>query len=281
MKLIKDILEMKEYISLQKKDGATIGLVPTMGYLHKAHRSLMEKSVEQNDFTVASIFVNPIQFGRNEDFGRYPRDIKRDTDLAGSAGVDIVFSPAADAMYPKDFATYVNIEGITELLCGRSRPGHFRGVATVVLKLFNIVKPDKAYFGMKDAQQVAVIERMVRDLNLDTVIVRCPLIREEDGLAMSSRNVYLSTDERKAALILSRALKSAPGLIYGGIRTSTSLRSAIAEIVESEPLANIDYIEVLNAKDFSPIDALRGSVIIAMAVKFGSTRLIDNIIMEV
>ncbi|GAE89106.1 pantoate-beta-alanine ligase [Acetivibrio straminisolvens JCM 21531] len=213
MRVIETISDLKAIVRTQKSMGRTIGFVPTMGYLHEGHLSLVNMSLQNNDYTIMSIFVNPTQFGPNEDFDRYPRDMERDLKLAESAGVDVVFAPSVKEMYPDGYNTYVNVEGITEVLCGKSRPGHFRGVTTIVAKLFNIVEPHRAYFGQKDAQQVAVIKKMVRDLNMNIEIITCPIVREEDGLAMSSRNVYLSPEERKSALILSKSLMESEELI--------------------------------------------------------------------
>lgn len=209
MVVVQKIQEMKEIAKKLKKEGKSIGFVPTMGYLHEGHLSLVRLSKQQNDITIMSIFVNPIQFGPNEDYDRYPRDFERDKSLAEKEGVDYIFYPSVEEMYPEDFKTVVSVKKITEIMCGKSRPGHFDGVATVVLKLFNIVNPDRAYFGQKDAQQLAVIKQMVKDLNLDVEIVPCPIVREQDGLAMSSRNVYLSEEERKSATVLYRALNLA------------------------------------------------------------------------
>ena len=281
MKIVKTIKEIREIVMQQQKMGRTIGLVPTMGYLHKGHLSLVEEARRNNDFIVMSIFVNPTQFGQNEDFDKYPRDLVRDARLAEDAGVDVIFSPEAGEMYPEGYKTYVNVEGITEVLCGKSRPGHFRGVTTVVCKLFNIVKPDRAYFGQKDAQQAAVIKKMVRDLDFDIEIVTCPIVREEDGLAMSSRNVYLDEQQRKSALILSKSLFEARRRILEGERDKQKILDNILQMLHTEKSAEVDYVEIVNADTLEDIEEIKGKVLIALAVKFGTTRLIDNIILEV
>lgn len=281
MKLVETISELKAIIRSNKSEGKTIGLVPTMGYLHEGHLSLVKRSVQDNDFTVMSIFVNPTQFGPNEDFEKYPRDMERDLRLAESVGADVVFAPCVTEMYPDDYKTYVEVEDITKVLCGLSRPGHFKGVTTVVNKLFNIVEPDKAYFGQKDAQQVIVIKKMVRDLNMDLEIVTCPIIRESDGLAMSSRNVYLSKEERAAAVILSKSLFEAEELIKKGEKSTRKVIEYIRNRIMSEKFADIDYVEVVSTDGLGKLEEISGSVLIALAVRFGKTRLIDNIILEV
>ncbi|HHV98540.1 MAG TPA: pantoate--beta-alanine ligase [Clostridiaceae bacterium] len=281
MKIVKTIKEIREIVLQQQKKGRTIGLVPTMGYLHKGHLSLVEAARRNNDFIVMSIFVNPTQFGQNEDYDKYPRDLERDARLAEDAGVDVIFSPEVKEMYPEGYKTYVNVEGITEILCGKSRPGHFRGVTTIVCKLFNIVKPDRAYFGQKDAQQAAVIKKMVSDLNLDLEIVTCPIVREEDGLAMSSRNVYLDEQQRKSALILSKALFEAQRQVLEGERNKQKIRDNILKMLHTEKTAEVDYVEIVNADTLEEIEEIKGKVLIALAVRFGTTRLIDNVIVEV
>lgn len=281
MKIIKTIHEVKEEIKKHRLQGKTVGFVPTMGYLHEGHLSLVNASKKQNDITVMSIFVNPTQFGPNEDFEKYPRDMERDIKKAETAGVDIVFLPSVSEMYPEGYKTYVSVEGLTEVLCGKSRPGHFKGVTTIVTKLFNIVKPDRAYFGQKDAQQAAVIMKMVRDIDMDIEIVVCPIIREKDGLAMSSRNVYLKPEERKAAVILSKALFEAEDLIKKGCRSRDEVIEYLRKRINSEELAQIDYVEAVNAKTLETSTQLEGKVLIAVAVRFGNTRLIDNVIVEV
>lgn len=270
--------------------GNTVGFVPTMGYLHEGHASLLRRSRQENGVSVLSIFVNPIQFGPGEDLDRYPRSEEADLKLAEREGVDVVFLPSVDEMYPEERRTTVTVTGVTERLCGASRPGHFDGVATVVSKLFHIVKPDRAYFGAKDAQQVAVLQKMVTDLNLDVVIVPCPIVREADGLALSSRNVYLSADQRREALVLSRSLREAQARIErDGSVTSRAITDEVTQAIQASPLAEIDYVELLTFPNLEPLVADRemadlrlsgGSVILALAVKFGSTRLIDNVIMK-
>lgn len=281
MRLIDKISDMKAIIRSNKSMGKTIGFVPTMGYLHEGHLSLAKRSVQENDLTVMSIFVNPTQFGPNEDFDKYPRDLERDLTLAEAAGVDVVFAPSVGEMYPDGYKTYVNVEDITEVLCGRSRPGHFRGVTTVVNKLFNIVEPNKAYFGQKDAQQVIVIKKMVRDLNMNLEVITCPIVREPDGLAMSSRNVYLNAEERKAAVILSKSLFEAEELIKKGEKSRKRIVEYIESAIKTEKLAEIDYVEVVSADNLEIMEELKGSILIALAVRFGKTRLIDNVIVEV
>lgn len=280
MKIIETIKEIREYILSQKTLGKTIGLVPTMGYLHEGHASLIRKSVSQNNVTVVSVFVNPTQFGPNEDLEKYPRDIERDAKIAEDAGADIIFHPTPDEMYPNGYSSYINVENLTEELCGKSRPTHFRGVTTIVGKLFNITQANRAYFGQKDAQQLAVIKRMVTDLNFNIEIIACPIIREEDGLAKSSRNVYLSTEERIQALVLNRSLLEAEKLFNAGERNTEVLKQTIAGIIATAPLANIDYIEAVDFETIKPVSNVEGEILIALAVRFGSTRLIDNIILK-
>lgn len=281
MRVIEKISDLKEIICSLKNTGKSVGFVPTMGYLHEGHISLVNASRKENDITVLSIFVNPVQFGVNEDYSTYPRDMERDSRLASEAGVDVIFAPSMSEMYPKGYSTYVNLDGMTETLCGKSRPGHFRGVTTVVTKLFNIVEPNKAYFGQKDAQQAAVIKKMVKDLNMNVEVVVCPIVREQDGLAMSSRNVYLSDEERKAALVLSKSLLEAEKMISDGEISKEKIVQSIITKIKHNPLASIDYVEVVNADTLDDIELIKGRVLIALAVKIGKTRLIDNIIMEV
>ncbi|ADL43057.1 pantoate/beta-alanine ligase [Caldicellulosiruptor obsidiansis OB47] len=280
MVVVERIQEMKDIVKRLKKEGKSIGFVPTMGYLHEGHLSLVRLSKQQNDITIMSIFVNPIQFGPNEDYERYPRDFERDKTLAGKEGVDYIFYPSVEEMYPEDFKTVVSVKKITEMMCGKSRPGHFDGVATVVLKLFNIVNPDRAYFGQKDAQQLAVIKQMVKDLNLDVEIVPCPIVREQDGLAMSSRNVYLSEEERKSATVLYRALNLAKEMIEKGEKEVSVIKKAMEEMILREKYTKIDYIEFVNSDNFEVISKVEGKVLIALAVFVGKARLIDNIVVE-
>lgn len=274
------IKDVRERVNAWKREGLTVGFVPTMGYLHEGHKSLMEAARVNNDKVVVSVFVNPMQFGPNEDLESYPRDFEKDCALCESVGVDLIFHPEPEEMYADGFCSYVDMNGLTTELCGKSRPIHFRGVQTVVLKLFNIVKPDRAYFGQKDAQQLAVIKRMVKDLNVDTEIVGCPIVREADGLAKSSRNTYLNPDERKAALILSRSLKLGRELIENGETDSNAVIKAITDSINTEPLAKIDYVDVVDFDTITPVDRIGKSVLVAIAVYIGKTRLIDNFIIE-
>ena len=276
MKTTKKINEVRETVKEWKKQGLTVGLVPTMGYLHKGHGSLIKKAVEENDKVVVSDFVNPIQFCPGEDLESYPRDFNADSELCREIGAAMIFHPEPEEMYHNP-CTYVNIENLSDNLCGAKRPGHFRGVCTVVSKLFNIVQPDRAYFGQKDAQQLAIITKMVEDLNFPVEIVPCPIIREEDGLAMSSRNTYLNEKERKAALCLSKAVKKGESIIKPGMDTK-DLISVMKNTIDEEPLAKIDYLEVVDLKSVQPIEKIEGKVLVAMAVYIGKTRLIDNFI---
>lgn len=278
MELTGSIEEVRKQVKAWRKEGLSVGLVPTMGYLHEGHKSLIDRAVKENDKVVVSDFVNPIQFGVNEDLSTYPRDIEADKKLCESAGADLIFHPAPEEMYAPDFSTFVETEGVSAGLCGKTRPTHFRGVCTVVSKLFHIVMPDKAYFGEKDAQQLAVIRRMVRDLNMDIEIVGCPIVREGDGLAKSSRNTYLSSEERKAALVLSKAVFAGKETMEQGERDAAEIVSHMKSIIEAEPLAKIDYVEMVDADSIKPISVAQGRVLTAMAVYIGTTRLIDNFI---
>ncbi|MCX4320288.1 MAG: pantoate--beta-alanine ligase [Lachnospiraceae bacterium] len=278
MELTGSIEEVRKQVKAWRKEGLSVGLVPTMGYLHEGHKSLIDRAVKENDKVVVSDFVNPIQFGVNEDLSTYPRDIEADKKLCESAGADLIFHPAPEEMYALDFSTFVETEGVSAGLCGKTRPTHFRGVCTVVSKLFHIVMPDKAYFGEKDAQQLAVIRRMVRDLNMDIEIVGCPIVREGDGLAKSSRNTYLSSEERKAALVLSKAVFAGKEMMEQGERDAAEIVSHMKSIIEAEPLAKIDYVEMVDADSIKPISVAQGRVLTAMAVYIGTTRLIDNFI---
>ena len=279
MQVTKTIKATREQIREWKKAGYTIGLVPTMGFLHEGHASLIRKCREENDKVVVSVFVNPTQFGPNEDLEDYPRDFERDCALCESIGADLIFHPEPEEMY-QDACAYMSINTLSDTLCGKTRPIHFKGVCTVVSKLFNIVTPDNAYFGQKDAQQLAIIRKMVKDLNFDIRIVGCPIIREEDGLAKSSRNTYLNPKERKAALCLSCAVKKGQEIICKGC-TSESVLNEMRAVVESEPLARIDYISVVDALTMQPVDQVDRDVLVAMAVYIGKTRLIDNFSYEV
>ena len=278
MKIVSSVEEVRNQVKEWRKQGLTVGLVPTMGYLHEGHQSLIKASVENNDRTVVSVFVNPIQFGPNEDLATYPRDLDRDSKLCEETGADLIFHPEKENMYDDDFCTYIDMDSVTKNLCGKTRPTHFRGVCTVVGKLFNIVAPDRAYFGQKDAQQLAVIRRMVRDLNFDLEIVGCPIIREDDGLAKSSRNTYLSEEERKAALVLSRSLKEGKSLIESGETDAKKVVDSIRKVIETEPLAKIDYVEAVDFDTIEPIETIKNNTLVAIAVYIGKTRLIDNII---
>lgn len=276
MRIVKTIKEVKGIVKEWRKEGKEIGLVPTMGYLHNGHRSLMERARKENGKVVVSIFVNPIQFGPNEDFATYPRDLEHDKAVCESAGVDVIFAPEAEEMYQEGFCSFVGMSILTEELCGKSRPSHFQGVCTVVSKLFHIVTPDRAYFGQKDAQQLAVIKRMVIDLSMDVEVIGCPIVREEDGLAMSSRNTYLSEQERKAALILSESLQLADVLVKQGETSAANVLEEMKKLIQLEPLAKIDYVEAVNVLTMKPVDTITDSTLIAMAVYIGKTRLIDN-----
>ncbi|MCI8648179.1 MAG: pantoate--beta-alanine ligase [Firmicutes bacterium] len=280
MKTAETIKEVRKIVNQWRKEGLTVGLVPTMGFLHEGHESLMKRSLEENDRTVVSIFVNPMQFGKSEDLDSYPRDFEKDSCICQNAGVNLIFHPASEEMYPAQFFTYTDMDILTESLCGSKRPGHFRGVCTVVSKLFHIVSPDRAYFGQKDAQQLAVIKKMVQDLNFDLEVVGCPTVREADGLAKSSRNTYLSPEERKAAGILHQALECARQAISNGEQDIAKLRSDMVQMIESEPLAGIDYVELVDGETLQPLKTLEKPALIAVAVKFGKTRLIDNYIWE-
>lgn len=275
MKIVGTVKEVREQVKEWKKQGLSVGFVPTMGYLHEGHKSLMDAARKDNDKVVVSIFVNPMQFGPTEDLATYPRDLDHDTALCESAGVDLIFHPEAEEMYEKDFCSFVDMTGLTEGLCGKTRPIHFRGVCTVVNKLFNIVTPDHAYFGQKDGQQLAVIKRMVRDLNMDIEIIGCPIVREEDGLAKSSRNTYLSPEERKAALILSKTVALGKELAKTE-KDANKVVEAMKKNIETEPMAKIDYVEAVDALSMEPVEKLEGTCMLAMAVYIGKTRLIDN-----
>lgn len=271
---------VREQVRNWRRQGLSVGLVPTMGFLHEGHESLIVKAAEQNDRVVVSDFVNPIQFGVNEDLSTYPRDIEKDKKLCEAAGADLIFHPEPEEMYAPDFSTYVQAENVSAGLCGKSRPTHFQGVCTVVCKLFNIVLPDRAYFGQKDAQQLAVVRRMARDLNMDIEIVGCPIVREADGLAKSSRNTYLSGAEREAALVLSKAVFCGEDMARRGETDAGVLAAAMRQIIEEEPLAKIDYVEIVDADTIEPLAKAQGRVLGAVAVWIGTTRLIDNFIIE-
>ncbi len=281
MEVCRTVGEVRAAVRRHRERGAKIGFVPTMGYFHEGHLSLMRRARAECGAVVVSIFVNPLQFGPREDLAEYPRDLERDLRMAREVGVDVVFTPADEEMYPPGYCTYVEVLGLTEKLCGLSRPGHFRGVTTVVAKLFNIVQPDVAYFGQKDAQQAVVIQRMVRDLNMPLEVVVLPTVREADGLAMSSRNVYLSPEERQAALVIPRSLARAVEAVKGGERNVAVLREMVRGMIAAEPRAQIDYVEIYGWPDLEPLTVLTDRALLAVAVRFGRARLIDNVVLEV
>ncbi|MGF7400378.1 pantoate--beta-alanine ligase [Thermoanaerobacterium thermosaccharolyticum] len=281
MIVVEKISDVREAIKAQKAQGKTIGLVPTMGYLHKGHLSLVKKARENSDFVCASVFVNPIQFGPNEDYNKYPRDIERDLKLLEENGCDLVFTPSVEEMYPNERLTTISVSKITNKLCGAYRPGHFDGVCTVVTKLFNIFTPDIAVFGQKDAQQVAVIKKMVEDLNIPVKIIASPIVRDKDGLALSSRNVYLSDDERHAALILNKSLKEAEKILKSGERNAENIISRVKNILESEPLCKIQYVSCVHPDTLEDLTAINDKALIAIACYIGNTRLIDNLLWSV
>ena len=280
MKLYRKILTLQKEILRLKQEGKRIGFVPTMGYLHEGHLSLMKKARKENDIVVISIFVNPTQFGPHEDYKRYPRDLKRDLRLAREEGVDIVFFPSVEEMYPIKYRTYVEVEELSRVLCGKSRPGHFRGVTTVCAKLFNIVMPDVAYFGHKDAQQAIIIKQMVRDLNFPLKIKVLPIVREKDGLAMSSRNVYLSPQERKEATVLYQSLNLAKQMLKRGVKDANKIKRKLKTVISQKKKAKIDYIEIVDLEDLRPVNKIDKPVLLALAVWFGKARLIDNTILK-
>ena len=280
--LVKKIDEVRKLVKEWKTQGLSIGYVPTMGALHEGHESLIKRAVAENDKVIVSVFVNPTQFGPNEDYDSYPRNIEKDLALCEKAGAGAVFNPEPSEMYFDNRSTTVSVSGLTDVLCGSRRPGHFNGVCLVITKFFNIVKPDRAYFGQKDAQQVAVLKRMVRDLSIDVEIVPCPIIREEDGLAKSSRNTYLSDEERKAALVLSRSLKLAKQALDNGERNADKLREIMTAEINKEPLAKIDYVEVVDGDDLTSLNGnIEKDILVPMAVYIGKTRLIDNFSYEI
>jgi len=278
MKIVTTVQEIRDVVKQWRKEGYSIGFVPTMGYLHEGHESLMQAAKANHDKVVVSIFVNPMQFGKNEDLATYPRDMAHDSKVCEAMGVDIIFNPNASEMYEEHFYTYVDMDYLTEGLCGKSRPVMFRGVCTVVSKLFNIVQPDKAYFGQKDAQQLSVITKMVKDLNFNLEVVGCPIVREDDGLAKSSRNSYLNQEERQAALVLHRSLKIAKEMLDSGEKNTAFIKEKMVEEINKEPLARIDYVEIVDWETIKSIEAIHKSALIALAVFIGKTRLIDNII---
>ena len=280
MKPITSPTGIQSYCRSILAEGKTIGLVPTMGFLHEGHLSLMRRARAENDLLVVSIFVNPTQFGPDEDYEAYPRDLQRDSEMAAEVGVDVIFSPTVKGMYPNEYATFVNVERITEKMCGASRPGHFRGVTTIVAKLFNLVQPHKAYFGQKDAQQTVVIKRMAEDLNFGVEIVVLPTVREDDGIAMSSRNRYLNQEERQAALVLIESLRMVENLVRSGQRDAAEINRKMRDMIETEPSARIDYTAIVDADTLAELDTIKGKTLIALAVFIGKTRLIDNVILD-
>lgn len=280
MKVVSTIEDVRAQVKAWKKEGCTIGYVPTMGYLHEGHASLMERARKENDKVVVSIFVNPMQFGPTEDLASYPRDLEKDSILCEKMGVDLIFHPEPEEMYHEGFSSFVDMTVLTEELCGLSRPVHFRGVCTVVCKFFHIVTPDRAYFGQKDAQQLAVIRHMVDDLSMDIEIVGCPIVREEDGLAKSSRNTYLSAEERKAALILSKSIALGKKMAEDGKKDTTTIVNAMTKLIETEPLAKIDYVKAVDGLTMQQIKEVKKPMLVAIAVYIGKTRLIDNFILE-
>lgn len=280
MQIEKTVAGVKAQVRAWKKEGFSVGLVPTMGYLHEGHKSLIERAVKENDKVVVSVFVNPTQFGPTEDLESYPRDLNADSILCEDTGAALIFAPEVSEMYAENFTTYVNTSGVSAELCGKSRPIHFRGVCTVVNKLFNIATPDRAYFGEKDAQQLAVIRRMVRDLNMNVEIVGCPIIREADGLAKSSRNTYLSPEERQAALVLSRAIRAGKAMVQSGEKDGEKVLAEMKRIISEEPLARIDYVEMVKWDTIEIHHRVDCPILVAIAVFIGKTRLIDNFIQE-
>ncbi|MCX5668415.1 MAG: pantoate--beta-alanine ligase [Candidatus Omnitrophica bacterium] len=276
MKTIENISRMSTFVKMMKKEGKSISLVPTMGYLHEGHLSLVKAAKKHTDVVIMSIFINPIQFGPKEDFEKYPRDLKRDEEMAREAGVDVIFYPSLKDMYPEGYATYVTVEKLTGNLCGESRPEHFRGVATVVTKLFNIVKPEVAYFGQKDMQQAMMVKKMASDLNMGVEVKMMPVVREKDGLAMSSRNIYLSDAERRDAAVLYQSLKNAEMLVKNGERDARKVTKAVEDMIKSKQSARIEYVKLVDAGELSDVKMITGEIALAVAVFFGETRLIDN-----
>ncbi|MCX5665851.1 MAG: pantoate--beta-alanine ligase [Candidatus Omnitrophica bacterium] len=277
MKTIENISRMSTFVKIMKKEGKSIGLVPTMGYLHEGHLSLVKAAKKHTDVVVMSIFINPLQFGPKEDFQKYPRDLKHDEEMAREAGVDVIFYPSLKDIYPEGYATYVTVEKLTGNLCGESRPGHFRGVATIVTKLFNIVKPDVAYFGQKDMQQALMIRKMASDLNMDIEVKIIPIVRDDDGLAMSSRNIYLSDAERKDAVVLYQSLKNAETLIKNGERDARKVIKTVEDMIRAKQSARIEYVKLVDTKELKDLKMITGEIALAVAVFFSNTRLIDNI----
>lgn len=280
MIICKKISEVRDIVKEQRLQGRSIALVPTMGYLHEGHLTLAEEARQSGAFVVMSIFVNPLQFGPNEDFARYPRDLERDAKKAAGAGVDLIFNPEVEEMYPTRNFTHVEVDELGNSLCGASRPGHFRGVTTVVSKLFHIVQPDRAYFGQKDYQQYLIICQMVKDLNFPIEVIGVPIVREADGLALSSRNIYLSPEQRAEALVLQRSLREAENWLRQGERSALIIEERIKELIRNESTGEIDYVEIRSADNLHRLEQIEGRILIALAVRFGSTRLIDNKVLE-
>lgn len=280
MVIVESINNMKNEMKTCKEKGLSIGLVPTMGCLHTGHMSLIKKAREENDIVVVSIFVNPTQFGPNEDFDRYPRTREKDLEVCRANNCDFVFLPQSDEMYPEDFLTFVEVEDLGKVLCGISRPTHFRGVTTILTKLFNITKANRAYFGQKDAQQLIIVKKMVEDLNMDIEIIGCPTVREDDGLALSSRNTYLNDEERKDGLLLYKSLTLAKDLILNGEKDAGVIKKEIENTINSGKNTSIDYIEIVNNKTLKPVLKVEDNILIALAVNVGNTRLIDNIFID-
>ena len=280
MKTVTTIKEVREIVKEWKKQDLSIGYVPTMGYLHEGPASLIKHARKENDKVVVSIFVNPMQFGPTEDLDSYPRDLEKDSALCAAEGVDLIFHPEPEEMYDESFCAFTDINGLSDALCGLSRPSHFRGVCTVLNKFFNIITPDKAYFGQKDAQQAAIVKQFVKDLNIPVEIIRCPIIREEDGLAKSSRNTYLSPEERKAALCLSKAVFLGEDMVKKGETDAKKVTDAMKELIGQEPLSDIEYVTAVNGLTMQEIDTIKAPALVAMAVRIGKTRLIDNFVVE-
>ncbi len=280
MRILRTIAEVRQWVRAQRQQGRAIHFVPTMGYFHEGHLSLMRRARDEGGAVIVSLFVNPLQFAPSEDLERYPRDFERDHQLAQSVGVEALFHPEVGEMYPEGYQTLVRVPKLSAPLCGRSRPTHFDGVATVVMKLFHILTPDRAYFGQKDYQQLRIIQQMVRDMNLPIEIVPCPIVREADGLAMSSRNVYLTPEERRSATVLYRSLRWAEEQVQSGERDACTLREGVCQRIAREPLARIDYVEVVDAETLEPVEQIEQPTLIAVAVFFGKARLIDNTVVR-
>ncbi|MBE5902538.1 MAG: pantoate--beta-alanine ligase [Lachnospiraceae bacterium] len=280
MQIVSTIKEVRDIVKQWRKEDLSIGYVPTMGYLHEGHASLMKAARKENDKVVVSIFVNPMQFGPTEDLDSYPRDLEKDSKLCEAEGVDLIFHPEPEEMYDESFCSFTDINGLSNALCGLSRPIHFRGVCTVLNKFFNIVGPDRAYFGQKDAQQAAIVKQFVKDLNIPVEIIRCPIIREADGLAKSSRNTYLSAEERQAALCLSKAIFLGEDMVKKGENDAKKVTDAMIALIKEEPLADIEYVKAVNGLTMKDVEVIKAPTLVAMAVRIGTTRLIDNFVVE-